>query len=89
MHIRQIRYSFRHETGEAAVIWREAEIRIENLFHLFIFSMDFFREVFIIDARLKQSEGQIRFCFTVERRLGHEKNYFFADHRGFYRWVHC
>ena len=38
--------------------------------------MDFFREVFIIDARLKQSEGQIRFCFTLERRLGHEKNYF-------------
>ena len=39
------------------------DVHIENLFHLLIFSMDFFFKVFIIGARLKQSVGQIRFCF--------------------------
>lgn len=55
-------------------------VHIENLFHLLIFSMDFFFKVFIIGARLKQSVGQIRFCFTSERRYDHEKSYFFTDH---------
>ena len=50
------------------------EIHIENFLHLLIFSVDFFLKVFIICGRLKQSEGQIRFCLTLERRFGHEKS---------------
>jgi len=38
-------------------------VHIENLFHLLIFFIYFFFNVFIICARLKQSVGQIRFCF--------------------------
>jgi hypothetical protein len=63
------------------VVWQTVKgIHIENLFQLLIFSVDFFLKVFIICARLKQSEGQIRFCFTLERRFGHEKNCIFIDH---------
>jgi hypothetical protein len=58
-------------------------IHIENLFHLLIFSVDFFLKVFIIGLRLKQSERQIRFCLTLERRFGHEKSYFSIDYCGF------
>jgi hypothetical protein len=63
------------------VDWQAVKgIHAENLFHLLIFSVDFFLKLFIICDRLKQSEGQIRFCLTLERRFGHEKNCISIDH---------
>jgi len=41
-------------------------IHIENLFHLLIFSVDFFFEGVYNTRQVKKSEGQIRFCFTLD-----------------------
>lgn len=67
---------------------QEMRVDIENLVHLFFF-VDFFFKVFIIGARLKQSEGQIPFCLTLERRFGHEKSSIFAHPSGFSSWLFC
>jgi hypothetical protein len=55
----------------------------------FIFFVDFFFKVFIIDARLKQSEGQIPFCLTLERRFVYEKNSIFTHRSGFSSRLFC
>ena len=68
--------------------WTVKGIHIENFLHFLIFSVDFFLKVFIICNRLKQSESQIRFCFTLERRFGHEKNFISIDYCVFSSRVH-
>ena len=60
----------------------------ENLVHLFFF-VGFFFKVFIIGARLKQSEGQNPFCLTLERRFGDEKNSIFTHRFGFSSGLFC
>ena len=81
-------FFFRHLMSQA-VYWQTVkEIHIENFLHLLIFSVDFFLKVFIMCDRLKQSEGQIRFCFTLERRFGHEKNCISIDYCVFSSRVH-
>ena len=46
---------------------RQIDVRVdtEKMAHLFFF-VDFFFKVFIIGARLKQSEGQNPFCLTLK-----------------------
>lgn len=44
-------------------------VHIENLFHLLIFSMDFFFKVFIIGARLKQSDGSNSILFNFRKEV--------------------
>ena len=61
---------------------------MENLVHLF-FLVDFFFKVFIMVARLKQSEDQIPFCLTLERRSGDEKNSVFTRRLGFSSGLLC